>query len=37
MDRQERWAKEEGSKFGVIMTCVVVVLAAGAIWFALSR
>jgi hypothetical protein len=37
MDRQERRTSEEGAKFGVVMTCIAVLLAGGAIWFALTR
>ena len=33
----ERRATEDGAKFGVIMSCIAVVLAVGAIWFALTR
>ena len=36
MERNGR-ATEEGAKFGVIMSCIAVVLAAGAVWFALLR
>ena len=34
---RERKVSEDGAKFGMILTVLVVVLAAGAIWFALSR
>ena len=37
MDVEERRASEDSTKFGVVMTCLAVVLAAGAIWFALTR
>ena len=32
-----RKVREEGARFGIIMACIAVVLAVGAIWFALSR
>ena len=37
MAGQDRRTREEGAKFGVVMTCIVVLLAGGAIWFALTR
>lgn len=37
MDGRERRVSEEGTKFGVIMTCIAVLLAGGAIWFVLAR
>ena len=37
MDGREHRTREEGVKFGVVMTCIAVLLAGGAIWFALTR
>jgi hypothetical protein len=37
MDGRERRVREDGARFGIVMTCIAVLLAAGAIWFALSR
>jgi hypothetical protein len=37
MEGRDRRRTEEGVKFGVVMTCIVVLLAGGAIWFALTR
>ena len=34
---RERRASDDGARFGVIMSCIAVLLAAGAIWFALTR
>ena len=32
-----RKVREEGAGFGIAMACIAVLLAVGAIWFALSR
>jgi hypothetical protein len=37
MDGREHRTREEGVKFGVVMICIAVLLAGGAIWFALTR
>jgi hypothetical protein len=37
MERRDARTGEEGVTFGVVMTCIAVLLAGGAIWFALTR
>jgi hypothetical protein len=34
---RDRRASDDGARFGVVMSCIAVVLTVGAIWFALTR